>query len=57
MTNQNVCEAVYEAVGAVVYGVVNWAMDQAVDHAVDVAHAQPEEPLHPGLGLYLAGVA
>ena len=49
-------ETVYWAVGLAVRDAVYEAMGQAVNRAVDVAHAQSEEPLHPGLAIYLGGV-
>ena len=41
-----------DAVAWAVHGAVSWASSQGVDGA----GAQPEEPLHPGLGIYLGGV-
>ena len=66
MTNQNVCEAVYEAVGRVVWqlrdvhGAVAleaayWGAYWAVDRVVHVAVHYEKLP-HPGLEFYLGGV-
>ena len=55
----DVYQALYYAEGE--YRVASWALYRAVYRAVyrdvDVAVAQPEEPLHLGLALYLGSVA
>ena len=56
---EDVYQALYYTEGE--YRVVSWALYRAVYRAlyraVDVAVAQPEEPLHLGLALYLGSVA